>query len=64
MSHNVLVNMIADQEIDICNRRVNIHNISAIIVDANGKIIDVYLEPEFTERYRGWLSGKRTEEAT
>ncbi len=56
MSHSVTVNMIADQEIDICGRRVNIHDISAIAVDADGKITDAYLEPELLMKYEGWLS--------
>ena len=55
MSHSVSVTMVADQEIDVQGRRVNIHSIKTIIVDSNGKITDVYLEPE-GEKYEGWLS--------
>lgn len=56
MSHSVEVTLIADQEIEIQGRRVNIHNIKSIIVDSEGKITDAYLEPEPGEKYEGWLS--------
>ena len=55
MSHSVGVQLIADQEIEFKGRRVNIHNIASIIVDAHGQIEDIYLVPE-GETYEGWLS--------
>jgi len=58
MSHKVGVTLIADQEIDICGRRVNIHDIMSIIVDADGKITDAYLASANEEKYEGWLSGE------
>lgn len=56
MSHSVGVTLIADQEIEIQGRRVNVENIKSILVDSEGKIIDAYLEPEPGEKYEGWLS--------
>jgi len=56
MSHSVEVTLIADQEIEIQGRRVNVHNIKTILVNPEGKIIDAYLEPEPGEKYEGWLS--------
>lgn len=56
MSHSVKVTLIADQEIQIHGREVNIHDIRSIIVDHDGTITDCYLEPEINERHEGWLS--------
>jgi len=56
MSHSVGVTLIADQEIEIQGRQVNIHDIKSILVDSEGKIADAYLEPEPGEEYAGWLS--------
>ena len=43
MSHHVTVGMVADQEIEIQGKVVNIHDIKTIEVDAYGKIIDAYI---------------------
>ncbi len=43
MSHSVSVTMIADQEIEIGGKVVNIHDIKHIIVDAQGRIIDAFI---------------------
>lgn len=56
MSHTVAIKMIADQEIEIREKKINIHDIEAIIVNADGIIVDVFLEPEHGEIYKGWLS--------
>ena len=55
MSHSVDVTLIADQEIEIEGRKVNIHNIKSIVVNSEGKIVDASVEPE-GENYKGWLS--------
>ena len=42
MSHTTQVYMIADQEIQIGNESINIHNIGTIIVGGRGQIIEVW----------------------
>lgn len=58
MSHSTRVTLIADQEIEIQGRRVNVHDIRSIVVDSEGKITDAYLETEPGERHEGWLSNR------
>ncbi len=38
--HSVKITMIADQEIDIHEQTVNIHDIASIIVNSHGQIIE------------------------
>ena len=61
MSHLIDVRMVADQEIEICGRKVNIHNIHSIQVNSVGVIMDAYIEPE-GETYTGWLSQEKKED--
>ena len=44
MSHRVEVGMIADQEIDINGKRINVHDIEIIVVDGNGLIVEFFLK--------------------
>lgn len=46
MSHTVIVSMIADQEIEIAGKMVNIHDIDSIIVNADGVITDALVSTE------------------
>lgn len=49
MSHTTEVKMIADQEIEICGKIVNIHDILSITVNSKGKITNAFIEG------KGWL---------
>jgi hypothetical protein len=40
MSHSVSVTLIADQEVYILGKRVNIHDLCTITLDDYGKIVD------------------------
>jgi hypothetical protein len=44
MSHRVVVAMIADQEITINDKEVNIHDIDTIVVSSTGQIVGVVLQ--------------------
>lgn len=60
MSHSVKVTLIADQEIELLNRTVNVHDIESIRLNSRGQIIDAFLtlryEDEETHPWKGWLS--------
>ncbi len=56
MSHTVDIKMIADQEIEIGEVVVNIHNIETIRVNGDGVIVDAYIKTEIP--VKGWLSSK------
>ncbi len=58
MSHTVQVRMIADQEIQIDGRKVNIYDITCIKVTDNGVIADAHVK----EGYTGWLSKEKQDE--
>jgi len=49
--HTVSVNLIADQEIKIGGKRVNVHDIYSVKVNGEGVIINAYVEPEGCEEY-------------
>ena len=51
MSHSVKVTLIADQEIKVRGRDVNVHDIKSIIVDGEGRIVDIAYNDD-----RGWMS--------
>ncbi len=53
MSHTVEVKMIADQEIEIAGKKVNIHDIQTIVVDGRGKIINAFA----TIKKSRWIAG-------
>ncbi len=64
MSHSVKVTLIADQEIEILGKEINVHKIIAIKVDADGTITDALLAPERPgiyqeQEYGYWLSKER-----
>ena len=46
MSHRVTINMIADQEISIMGKNINIHDIDTIIVNDDGQIVETWLKKE------------------
>lgn len=46
VSHTVIVRMIADQEIEVAGKDVNIHDIATIYVDGRGKITEVHLNED------------------
>ena len=56
MSHTVNIKMIADQEIEIGETSVNVHDIEAIKVNAEGVIVDAYIKTK--SPIQGWLSHK------
>ncbi len=56
MSHTVDIKMIADQEIEIGEVVVNVHNIETIRVNGDGVIVDAYIKTEIP--VKGWLSSK------
>ena len=39
MSHSVKVTIVADQEINICGKEINIHDLKALILDSYGQVI-------------------------
>jgi len=53
MSHTEMVNLIADQEIELCGVKVNIHDIVSVEVDNTGKITDAFID---TPTHYGWIS--------
>ena len=42
MSHTVPVNLIADQEIKLLGKTVNIYNLKTIVLNENGKVVEFY----------------------
>lgn len=59
MSHTVGIYLVADQEINILGRRINIHDLQTINLDSEGRITDAYLNPTTPpghKRFIGWLS--------
>ena len=44
MSHTITIKLIADQEIEVQGKEVNIHDIETIYVDGCGKITEVTLK--------------------
>ncbi len=42
MSHSVKITLIADQEIELLGDMVNIHDLTTLILDENGKVIEYY----------------------
>ena len=59
--HTVGVRLIADQEIDIGGKTVNVHDIESVIVSSSGVIINAYIKPDGADEYEymkkavGWL---------
>ncbi|KKM93458.1 hypothetical protein LCGC14_1208090 [marine sediment metagenome] len=46
MSHSVDITLIADQEIRICGKAVNIHSIKSIEVNYTGQITDAFVKQD------------------
>ena len=53
MSHSITVRMIANQEFEIEEIKVNIHDIETIIVNPEGVVVDAYLKTHTVKE--GWL---------
>ena len=51
MSHSVEIRLIADQEIKLLNRIINIHDLEAIWLNGNGEVSDFVLKP----KEEGWV---------
>ena len=49
MSHFVKITIIANQEIELLGKTVNIYNLESINLDSEGKIIDYSLEKKVKE---------------
>ena len=45
MSHSITVTLIADQEIKLIGKTINIHNLKTIYLDPYGEIVGFYLYP-------------------
>ena len=56
MSHSVSVTLVADQEIEIQGKVVNIHDIANIVVNGKGVITDAYLVPADNKLSIGWIN--------
>ena len=68
MSHSVKITLIADQEIKLLGKDVNIHDIDAIFLDNNGRVVNYLLKERKVKKCflsantirEMWLSGERT----
>ena len=49
--HSVGVTLIADQEIEIGRKLVNVHDLYSIMVNARGVIVNAYVKPDDANAY-------------
>ena len=59
MSHSVEVTLIADQEIELIGKTVNIHNLRTIHLDSGGAIVGYELYPDIkADEIDNWKPGE------
>lgn len=59
MSHSVTVTLIADQEIELINEIVNIHDLKVIHLDAKANVVGYTLFPDNkTDKADNWKPGE------